>query len=189
MGLGFSVVLFSPEVADATPVNTGGTTNNYNTNNYRTENNVYHTDTLYIQNTTDTVYLDNPKVNTVFTFPGTLFLWNSSDFNNAEPNNMTHLYHIKELVAQCPNLKVEIQGYASQEGTSEHNQTLSEQRADRVRDWLIAQGVSPDRITRTIGYGDTRPAVRERTDVSASELEAEREQNRRIAVVVVQACQ
>jgi outer membrane protein OmpA-like peptidoglycan-associated protein len=40
-----------------------------------------------------------------------------------------------------------------------------------------------------VGYGETRPAVRERTDVSAAELEAERAQNRRIAVKVVQTCQ
>ncbi len=189
MGLGFSVVLFSPDVPVAPAPYQGNTTNNYNTNNYRTDNNIYHTDTLYIQNPTDTVYLTNPKINTVFNFPGTLFIVNSDQFNNAEPNNMGHLYHIKALVDQCPNLKVEIQGYASEEGTHEHNQELSERRATRIHDWLIAQGVSPDKITRTIGYGDTRPAVRERTDVSASDLEAERTQNRRISVMVVQACQ
>jgi outer membrane protein OmpA-like peptidoglycan-associated protein len=189
MGLGFSVCLFAPDVPAAAPVNTGGTTNNYNTNNYRTDNNIYHTDTLFIQNPTDTVYLTNPKINTIFNFPGTLFIVNSDQFNNTEPNNMGHLYHIKALVEQCPNLKVEVQGYASEEGTHEHNQELSERRAARIHDWLIAQGVSPDKITRTVGYGDTRPAVRERTDVSASELEAERTQNRRISVMVVQACQ
>jgi outer membrane protein OmpA-like peptidoglycan-associated protein len=189
MGLGFSYYIFSPDVPVAPAPYEGSTTNNYNTNNYRTENNVYHTDTMYIQNPTDTVYLTNPKINTVFNFPGTLFIVNSDQFNNTEPNNMGHLYHIKALVDQCPNLKVEIQGYASEEGTHEHNQELSERRATRIHDWLIAQGVSPDRITRTIGYGDTRPAVRERTDVSATELEAERTQNRRISVMVVQACQ
>jgi len=189
MGLGFSVCLFSPDVPAAAPV--GGTTNNnnYNTNNYTTQSTIYHTDTLYIKDPTDTVYLANPKINTIFNFPGTLFIVNTDQFNNAEPNNMGHLYHIKALVNQCPNLKVEVQGYASEEGTSAHNQELSERRATRVHDWLIAQGVSPDKITRTVGYGDTRPAVRERTDVSATELEAERAQNRRISVMVVQACQ
>ncbi len=188
MGLGFSYYIFAPDLAPSTASATSTTTIN-NTNNYRTENNVYHTDTLYIQNPTDTVYLVNPKINTIFNFPGTLFIVNSDQFNNTQPNNMSNLYHIKALVDQCPNLKVEVQGYASEEGTHEHNQDLSERRASRIREWLIAQGVSADKITRTVGYGDTRPAVRERTDVSASELEAERTQNRRIAVMVVQACQ
>jgi outer membrane protein OmpA-like peptidoglycan-associated protein len=187
-GVGFSYYIFAPEVAPAAAVAEGTTTNN-NTNNYTTNNTVYHTDTLYIQNPTDTVYLSNPKVNTVFSFPGTLFIVNTDQFNNAEPNNMGHLYHIKALVEQCPNLKVEIQGFASEEGTAEHNQELSERRANRIKSWLIEQGVSSDKIANTVGYGDTRPAVRERTDVSATELEAERAQNRRIAVKVVQACQ
>jgi outer membrane protein OmpA-like peptidoglycan-associated protein len=190
MGLGFSYYIFSPDVPVAPDVSGGTTTNNYNTNNYRTENNnIYHTDTLFIQNPTDTVYLVNPKINTIFNFPGTLFVVNSDQFNNTQPGNMGNLYHILSLVNQCPNLRVEIQGYASEEGGAQHNQDLSDRRAARIKGWLIDQGVSPNKIAGTIGYGDTRPAVRERSDVSASELEAERAQNRRIAVRVVQACQ
>ena len=188
MGLGFSYYIFAPDVAPPAAIAEGTTTNN-NTNNYTTNNTVYHTDTLYIQNPTDTVYLENPKVNTVFNFPGTLFIVNTDQFNNAEPNNMSNLYRIKALVDQCPSLRVEIEGFASEEGTAEHNQELSEERAARIKSWLIDQGVNPNKIAGTIGYGDTRPAVRERTDVSAAELEAERVQNRRIAVRVVEACQ
>ncbi len=55
---------------------------------------------------------------------------------------MGNLYHIKSLVEQCPSLKVEIQGYASEEGESQHNQDLSERRAARIKEWLINQGVS-----------------------------------------------
>lgn len=185
MGLGFSYYIFAPDAAPAAAIAEATTT----TNNYTTNTTVYHTDTLYIQNPTDTVYFENPKVNTVFNFPGTLFIVNTDQFNNAEPNNMEHLYHIKALVDQCPSLRVEIEGFASEEGTSEHNQTLSEERANRIKSWLIEKGVSSDKIASTVGYGDTRPAVRERTDVSATQLEAERAQNRRIAVKVVQACQ
>jgi outer membrane protein OmpA-like peptidoglycan-associated protein len=186
MGLGFSYYIFAPDAAPAAiATSEGSVTNNYTTNTTT----VYHTDTLYIKDPTDTVYLSNPKVNTVFTFPGTLFIVNTDQFNNAEPNNMNHLYHIKALVDQCPSLKVEIQGFASAEGTPEHNQELSERRANRIKSWLIEQGVRADKIANTVGYGETRPAVRERTDVSAAELEAERAQNRRIAVKVVQSCQ
>ena len=186
MGLGFSYYIFAPD-APVAPAPVSGSTNVYN-NTYTTTNTVYHTDTVYFQNPTDTVYLTNPKVNTIFNFPGTLFIVNTADFNNTQPNNMSNLYHIKALVDQCPSLKVEIEGFASEEGTSEHNQTLSEARANRIKSWLIEQGVSQDKVVRVVGFGDTRPAVRERTDVSASELEAERVQNRRIAVKVVETC-
>jgi len=186
MGLGFSYYIFTPETPYVAPVMSAGTT--ITNNNTYTTATVYHTDTLYIKDPTDTVYLTNPKVNTIFNFPGTLFIVNTDQFNTNEPNNMSNLYHIKALVNQCPSLKVEVMGYASEEGTSEHNQELSERRSARIKTWLIEQGVSSDKVVRTVGYGDTRPAVRERKDVSAAELEAERTQNRRIAVRVVETC-
>jgi outer membrane protein OmpA-like peptidoglycan-associated protein len=200
-GLGFSVNLFTPEEPAPVPVPPSSSTTTIENNhtyitNDTTVKTVYHVDTIFMTHVdtvvvterANTMYM-NPAVNTVFYFPGTLFIVNTDQLNNAEPNNMKHLYAIKGLIEQCPNLRVEIQGYASGEGNAAHNQDLSERRANRIREWLLGQGVDPNRITRTIGYGDTRPAVRERTDVSASELEAERVQNRRVAVMVVQACQ
>jgi outer membrane protein OmpA-like peptidoglycan-associated protein len=187
MGLGFSYYIFAPD--EPAPAIAAESDQRTVINNNYTENTVYHTDTLYIKDQADTVYLASPKINTVFTFPGTLFIVNTDQFNNAEPNNMNHLYHIKSLVEQCPALRVEIQGFASAEGTPQHNQELSERRANRIKSWLIEQGVPSEKIANTVGYGETRPAVRERTDVSAAELEAERAQNRRIAVKVVQTCQ
>jgi outer membrane protein OmpA-like peptidoglycan-associated protein len=145
-------------------------------------------DTVFMTGQTDTIYF-NPPINTIFNFPGTLFIVNTDQFNTAVPGNLANLFAIKHLVEQCPNLRVEIQGFASAEGTPEHNQKLSELRADRIKTWLIAQGVSSGKIASTVGFGTSNPAVKERTDVSPAELEAERVQNRRIAVKVVQACQ
>ena len=51
-------------------------------------------------------------------------------------------------------------GYTSAEGTEAINQTLSEQRANTVRDYLIQEGIAPERIT-VVGYGRTKPAVYE----------------------------
>ncbi len=212
-GLGFSYYIFTPP---APPPEAPATTTIENDHTYifhdTTNNTVVHTDTVFLTHA-DTVFLShadtllmsrvdtvfvsgmkdtlyvNPPVNTIFNFPGTLFIVNTDQFNTAVPDNLTNLYQIKALVQQCPNLRVEIQGFASAEGTPEHNMVLSQLRADRIKTWLISQGVSPDKIASTKGFGTTNPAVIERTDVSASELEAERVQNRRIAVKVVQACQ
>ena len=185
MGLGFSYYIFAPETVAPPPAVATIATHHY----YYTHDTVFMTrvDTVLMAERTNTMYM-NPKVNTVFYFPGTLFLTNTDQFNAEEPNNISNLYQIRELIDQCPGLKVEVQGYASQEGTPAHNQELSERRADRIKNWLIDQGVSPDKITRTIGYGEARTAVPERTDVSPAELEAARVQNRRAAVMVVQTC-
>jgi hypothetical protein len=212
-GLGFSYYIFTPpEAPPPAPVTT--TIENNHTYIYHdtTENTVVHTDTVFLTHA-DTVFLShadtllmsrvdtvfvsgikdtmylNPPINTIFNFPGTLFIVNTDRFNTAVPDNLTNLYQIKALVQQCPNLRVEIQGFASAEGTPEHNQRLSELRADRIKTWLVEQGVSPDKVASTKGFGTSNPAVKERTDVSAAELEAERVQNRRIAVKVVQPCQ
>ncbi len=58
------------------------------------------------------------------------------------------------------------------------NQRLSEQRADRIKASLIAQGVNSDKIASTRGFGTSNPGVSERTGASPAELEAERVQNR-----------
>lgn len=186
MGLGFSYYIFAPDV-DAEPAITERTVIHDVTHDI-VEKNVYHTDTVFIKELTDTVYTSNPKLNTIFNFPGTLFIVNTDQFNTAEPNNMNNLYEIKQLVNQCPDLRVEIQGFASEEGTTAHNQTLSEQRARRIQSWLIEQGVNSNKVVRTIGFGETHMAVIERSNVSAKVLEAERAQNRRIAVKVVETC-
>jgi outer membrane protein OmpA-like peptidoglycan-associated protein len=59
-----------------------------------------------------------------------------------------------------PKINVRMAGYTSAEGTPEVNQRLSERRANTVRDYLIAKGIAPERIT-VIGYGRTRPALYE----------------------------
>ena len=152
------------------------------------ETNVYPTDTVYVKSANDTVYLHHPKVNMVYNFPGTLFLANTDQFNTAAPGNMQHLYNIRELVQQCPEMRIEVQGFASEEGTMESNQSLSERRASRIKSWLIEQGVSPFKIAGTVGYGETRPAVVEHKGGTAAQLESERAQNRRVAIRVVETC-
>jgi OOP family OmpA-OmpF porin len=57
-----------------------------------------------------------------------------------------------------PKLTAEAQGHTDSTASAEYNQRLSEARARAVRDYLIRQGVAPERI-RTQGFGETRPAA------------------------------
>lgn len=59
---------------------------------------------------------------------------------------------------QYPNLTVTVEGHADERGTREYNLALGDRRATAVRNYLVALGVSPNRI-RTISYGKERPAV------------------------------
>ena len=51
-----------------------------------------------------------------------------------------------------------IEGHADERGTREYNLALGARRAAATRDFLIAQGVGPQRM-RTISYGKERPVA------------------------------
>jgi OmpA-OmpF porin, OOP family len=66
--------------------------------------------------------------------------------------------HINALKAQ-PNSQVMIAGYTSASGSEAFNQKLSEQRAQAVKQFLIEEGGVAQSRLRTIGYGESSPAV------------------------------
>jgi peptidoglycan-associated lipoprotein len=55
-----------------------------------------------------------------------------------------------------PEYTAVIEGHADERGTREYNLALGARRANAVYEFLVAQGVSPDRL-RTISYGKERP--------------------------------
>ena len=56
------------------------------------------------------------------------------------------------------DLSFTIEGHCDERGTREYNLALGEKRATAVRDYLVIEGISPDRI-RVISYGKEKPAV------------------------------
>jgi outer membrane protein OmpA-like peptidoglycan-associated protein len=132
-----------------------------------------------------------PPVNTISNFPGIIFIVNTDNFDLSQPGTIENLNKIKGLVDQCADIQVEIEGHASSEGEVKRNQELSEMRAARVKQWLIDQGVNPNKIAKTTGYGSSKPVIPEpkpSKKVTAKVIEQARAQNRRIAVKVVQTC-
>jgi peptidoglycan-associated lipoprotein len=61
-----------------------------------------------------------------------------------------------KLLRDHPDAKVEIEGHCDERGTVEYNQALGQRRAEAARDYLVAQGVTADRLT-VISYGKDRP--------------------------------
>ncbi len=59
---------------------------------------------------------------------------------------------------QYDSLYVTVEGHADERGTREYNLALGERRANSVKNYLVALGVSPSRIN-VISYGKERPAV------------------------------
>jgi peptidoglycan-associated lipoprotein len=53
-------------------------------------------------------------------------------------------------------LRLQIEGHTCNIGTAEYNLALGERRAMSVRDYIVSQGVSADRLS-TVSYGEERP--------------------------------
>jgi outer membrane protein OmpA-like peptidoglycan-associated protein len=89
------------------------------------------------------------------------------------------LEEIADVMQQNPNLKqIEIQGHTDNTGTRDRNATLSQQRADAVRQWLIQHGISGSRLTAK-GYGQERP-------LSPNVTAANRARNRRVQFIILE---
>ena len=73
-----------------------------------------------------------------------------------------------------PSVKFMLNGYASNEGTDEHNLALSQERANSVKTYLVNSGVSGD-ILNAKGYGEANP-------ISKNIDEASRALNRRVEI-------
>ena len=86
------------------------------------------------------------------------------------------LARLSGVVAAHPGLMLEVEGHTDSTGSDELNQKLSEDRANAVRSYLIAQGLSPTGVT-AIGFGKSTP-------VADNSTAAGRQQNRRVEIVV-----
>jgi outer membrane protein OmpA-like peptidoglycan-associated protein len=94
------------------------------------------------------------------------------------PESFGLLTEIADILIRHPEIKrVEVQGHTDNTGTPEHNQSLSEGRAEAIRGWLVQHGVQPDRLMAR-GYGQDKPLV---PNVTA----ANRATNRRVQFIIV----
>ena len=92
------------------------------------------------------------------------------------PESTPTLTDIGRTLQQHPTLRLRIEGHTDNTGTPEGNQSLSQQRAESVRAFLMSEyGVSADRL-EAIGMGQTVPAV-------SNDTEEGRQTNRRVELV------
>lgn len=72
---------------------------------------------------------------------------------------------VAEILKTHPELlKIEIQGHVKPSGDRVHDKELSMRRAQKVRKWLVAIGVAPDRLIPH-GYGSEVSLVPNDTEV------------------------
>jgi len=86
------------------------------------------------------------------------------------------LAKVAGILLAYPGLNIEVGGYTDNVGGDAMNQTLSENRADSVRDYLVQEGVARNSVSAR-GFGNTLP-------VSSNDNSSGRQQNRRVELLV-----
>ena len=100
------------------------------------------------------------------------------DLNSAalKPQSMQTLDQIATVMKNNPESDILVKGHTDSTGAEKYNQDLSERRANAVRNYLIAKGVAPARIT-ALGFGMTMP-------IAPNDTPAGREKNRRVEIEI-----
>jgi outer membrane protein OmpA-like peptidoglycan-associated protein len=98
------------------------------------------------------------------------------------PDAEETLKALMPLLAEAGKHPATVEGHTDAKGADAYNQTLSEKRAQAVKDWLVARGVLPA-STAVAGWGERRP-VGPNARPDGSDDPAGRQKNRRVAVVL-----
>jgi peptidoglycan-associated lipoprotein len=79
---------------------------------------------------------------------------------NIEDTDKNTLNKQAAWLARYPSVRLSIEGHCDERGTREYNLALGARRANSVKEYLVAQGVSAGRL-ETISYGKERPICTE----------------------------
>jgi outer membrane protein OmpA-like peptidoglycan-associated protein len=93
-----------------------------------------------------------------------------------KPGAREKLAKVAGILLAYPGLNIEVGGYTDNVGGDAMNQTLSENRAGSVRDYLVQEGVSSNSVSAR-GFGNTLP-------VATNDNSTGRQQNRRVELLV-----
>lgn len=101
------------------------------------------------------------------------FAFDSSELTATAKTNLDKL---AEVLTNNPDTNINIYGHTDSKGTDEYNQSLSERRANSVKNYLMSKGVASSRLF-AMGVGEKEP-------VATNDTDAGRAQNRRVEFAI-----
>jgi outer membrane protein OmpA-like peptidoglycan-associated protein len=81
-----------------------------------------------------------------------------TDSATLKPESTETLQQVLKTIKAKSSLKLTIEGHTDAQGSDQHNQALSQKRAQSVLNWLIKNGINPDRLSAK-GYGESQPVA------------------------------
>lgn len=100
------------------------------------------------------------------------------DKSDLTPESRATLDRQAAWLKKYASVKVTVEGHCDERGTREYNLALGERRATAAKNYLVANGITADRV-KTVSYGKERPAVLGSNETAWA-------QNRRAVTVVMQ---
>jgi OOP family OmpA-OmpF porin len=120
------------------------------------------------------VDLDGCEVEKVIPLNGVHF---DFDKSTLRPEAFVILDRAVDLLRTQERVVVEVAGHTDSVGSEQYNQSLSERRADAVRDYLAGKGIKATRLSAR-GYGEVQP-------VASNDSVEGRQANRRVELIVL----
>ena len=102
------------------------------------------------------------------------FEFNSSALTE---DSQSGIQMLADFLGRNPELRVELAGHTDDVGNAAYNQKLSSERAEVVREALVAKGIDPNRLTAK-GYGSSKP-------IYPNDNDEHRAINRRTEMIII----
>ncbi|MCA9551108.1 MAG: OmpA family protein [Myxococcales bacterium] len=93
-----------------------------------------------------------------------------------QPRSYELLNQVAEVLKTYTTMRVMVEGHTDSVGSSGMNLKLSQRRADAVREYVIGQGIDPDRLS-AVGFGEEKP-------IDSNQTKQGRERNRRVEFTI-----
>ena len=128
------------------------------------------------QTATRTIELRKLSVGTTSILRNIYFDYDRATFRTESYNELNKL---EKMMRENPRISIEIGGHTDNYGHWKYNHTLSQHRAEAVKDFLTKKGIDPRRV-KAVGYGESKPLA------SNDDEEDGRALNRRVEFKVLQ---
>jgi outer membrane protein OmpA-like peptidoglycan-associated protein len=100
----------------------------------------------------------------------------STNMAQLKSGGMRNVQKLVDFMTQYPQYKVSVEGHTDSQGSDEHNQALSDQRASAVQTAMMDMAINSDRIAIR-GYGEGFP-------VASNDNAGGRQLNRRVEIIL-----
>jgi OOP family OmpA-OmpF porin len=113
------------------------------------------------------------EVGTIVNLKNVLFAQAKTDIL---PESYPELDMVADFLKANAHLKIELSGHTDNRGVHADNVKLSQQRVNKVKEYLVSKGIDSKRITGR-GYGGTKP-------IASNDTEESRRMNRRVEFTI-----